>query len=75
KNITYKNEILSDQDIINLTRHSNKPESREEPDDSIELHNYIHKETLDALDLITQYLLQQNSDITEYIKMISKVSQ
>ncbi|CAG8586017.1 10834_t:CDS:1 [Dentiscutata erythropus] len=75
EDITNGNEILSDQDIVNLTNHSDEPQDEEEPDNSIEMCNYIHKEALDALDLITQYLLQQSDDMMEYIKMISKVSQ
>ncbi|CAG8840284.1 5178_t:CDS:2, partial [Racocetra persica] len=64
-----------DEDIIYRNEILNKPKGREKPDDSIKLYNYTHKEALDTLDLITQYFLQQDSDMTEYIKMISKVSQ
>ncbi|CAG8793584.1 24598_t:CDS:2, partial [Dentiscutata erythropus] len=44
KDITDRNEILSDQDIVNFTNHSDEPQDEEELDDSIEMHNYTHKE-------------------------------
>ncbi|CAG8812551.1 3823_t:CDS:1, partial [Dentiscutata erythropus] len=72
EDITDRNEILSDQNIVNLTNHLDEPQDE---DNSIEMRNYTHKEALDALDLITRYLLQQSDNMTKYIKMISKVSQ
>ncbi|CAG8845792.1 7070_t:CDS:1, partial [Racocetra persica] len=66
-------EILNDQEIVDLTRHSDDYINTEEPDDSIEIRQFTHHEALDALDTVNQYLLQQNDNMIEYINAISKI--
>ena len=60
---------LTDQEIVDLT----KPTETDEPDDSIEIRKFTHKEVLDALDMVSHYLMQQDNDMTKYICIISKI--
>lgn len=65
--------ILNDQEIVDLTRHSDNYINTEEPDDSIEIRQFTYQEALDALDTVNQYLLQQNDNMIEYINATSKI--
>ncbi|KAF0434163.1 hypothetical protein F8M41_004935 [Gigaspora margarita] len=45
-------EILNDQEIVDLIRHLDNYINTEEPDDSVEIHQFTHQEALDALDTV-----------------------
>ncbi|CAG8561678.1 10842_t:CDS:1, partial [Acaulospora morrowiae] len=60
-------ETLNDQEILNITinQELENNESEEEENESIEMRQITHQETLNAVELIEQYLIQQDLSYTD----------
>ena len=60
-------EELNDQEILDLFTHQKlEVESEKEEDDSMKIPKITHKEALNAIELLGQYLVQQ--DLTDVIR-------
>ncbi|CAG8753354.1 17091_t:CDS:1, partial [Dentiscutata heterogama] len=62
--------LPTDQEIIDLA--SEEVINQEPVDSNNEKHEVTKKEALDALDMLSLYLLQQKNDTREYINLIAK---
>ncbi|CAG8604460.1 17068_t:CDS:1, partial [Cetraspora pellucida] len=62
-------EVLSDQEIVNIATNLEPEEGKSNKDDnSTEMHQVTHNEAPNAIDLLEQYLLQQNLSNTDWSK-------
>jgi len=78
-------ELLTDQEIVDLLKPeanefsnaeevNNVEEGSEECDNSIEMRKITNQEALDALEIASRYLMQQDYNLTQHINIISGVN-
>ncbi|CAG8851383.1 31713_t:CDS:1, partial [Gigaspora margarita] len=60
-------EVLSDKEILDLTTNLESENENVEDDDSTEMHQISHQKALNAIEILEQYIMQNNfSEIAQF---------